>query len=241
MWQWREQEPETEAELLARAESLAGHSLGELADYFGVPVPPDLRRAKGWVGQLLERALVARSASRAQPDFQQLGIELKSIPVDDRGLPCESTFVCTAPLPSVGDLEWEQSPVRHKLARVLWIPVQGQRALPIALRRIGAPLLWSPDAEEEALLRFDWDELSGLIGRGQTEEITGHLGRCLQVRPKAADSRARRRAWDSDGAVVAVLPRGFYLRASFTASILQKHFVLPGGPGLNCSGARIPQ
>jgi DNA mismatch repair protein MutH len=219
-----ESEPESEAELLARAEDLAGMSLAELAARFDLRTPPDLRRAKGFAGQLLERALGATAASRAQPDFGRLGIELKSLPVDQRGRPCESTFVCTIALTAVGDLEWEQSLVRRKLARVLWIPVQGDRSLAVSSRRIGTPLLWSPDADEEALLRFDWDELSGLIGRGDVERITGHLGRCLQIRPKARDSRARRTATDASGAAFAALPRGFYLRASFTARVLEKHF-----------------
>ena len=219
-----ETEPASEAELLARAEALSGVSLGELGARLGVAVPADLRRAKGFAGQLLERALGAQAASRAEPDFGRLGIELKSLPIDLRGRPCESTFVCTIALTAIGDLEWEQSLVHRKLARVLWMPIQGDRSLPVAARLIGTPLLWSPDADEEAALRFDWDELSGLIGRGDVERVTGHLGRYLQIRPKAKDSHARRSATDQTGARFAALPRGFYLRATFTAKLLEKRF-----------------
>ena len=42
--------PASESELLSRAQSLAGATFGELADCAGIPVPPDLRRDKGWVG-----------------------------------------------------------------------------------------------------------------------------------------------------------------------------------------------
>jgi DNA mismatch repair protein MutH len=75
-------------------------------------------------------------------------------------------------------------------------------------------------------LRFDWEELAGIIGRGDVESITGHLGKYLQIRPKAAHSRARRRGIDVDGVTFSVLPRGFYLRSSFTAEILRQHYVV---------------
>jgi DNA mismatch repair protein MutH len=218
--------PKTEQELLVRARALAGLRLGELAARYDTPVPPDLRRAKGWVGGLIEKALGASAGSRAQPDFEKFGIELKTLPVDARGRPLESTFVCTIPLTEIGEVEWAASRVRRKLSRVLWIPVEGERKLDVAVRRIGAPLLWQLTPEAERALRFDWEELAGIIGRGDVESITGHIGKYLQIRPKAADSRARRRGFDVDGAPFAVLPRGFYLRTAFTAEILREYYAL---------------
>jgi len=215
-------------DLMQRARALAGLTLGQLAERSSVAVPADLRRAKGWVGALFEACLGASARSRAVPDFEHLGIELKSLPVSLDGRPLETTFICTIPLLDMGALEWEQSGVFKKLRRVLWMPVEGTRSAAVAGRRIGTPLLWSPSPEEEADLRFDWEELAGLIGRGRVEDITGHLGRYLQVRPKAADSHARRRAFGADGASFAALPRGFYLRTSFTARMLRQHFALAG-------------
>lgn len=216
--------PSTEAELLERAQRLAGYTLSDVASALGASVPADLRRAKGWVGQLLEQALCATARSRAVPDFEALGVEMKTIPVHADGSPCESTFVCTIDLARIDRVTWETSLVRKKLSRVLWVPVEGTRDVVVARRRVGAALLWSPSAEEEEALRFDWEELSGLIGRGDVENVSGHLGRVLQVRPKARDSQARRRGVDADGASFAALPRGFYLRATFTAGILRRHF-----------------
>jgi DNA mismatch repair protein MutH len=219
-------EPSSEQELLERARALAGLPLGELAGRFGVEAPPDLRRAKGFAGRLLEQALGASAGSRGEPDFCKIGVELKTLPIDARGRPCESTFVCTIALTELAETEWEGSLVERKLARVLWIPIEGERALAPAARRIGEPLLWSPSAEERADLRFDWEELAGIIGKGDVESLTGHLGRWLQVRPKAADSRARRRGTDADGAFFATLPRGFYLRARFTARLVATNYRL---------------
>ncbi|NVP00808.1 DNA mismatch repair endonuclease MutH, partial [Photobacterium damselae subsp. damselae] len=158
--------PLSENELLQRAQELAGLTLGELAYQAGIVVPPDLRRDKGWVGQLLEWHLGASAGSKPVPDFAELGIELKTIPIGYNGKPLETTFVCVAPLIGVQGLSWQQSHIRHKLARVLWIPVEGERDLPLADRHVGSPLIWSPSAQEEAQLQQDWEELMDMIVLG---------------------------------------------------------------------------
>ncbi len=218
--------PTSEQELLQRARQLAGLSLGQIAGQLGWAVPADLRRHKGWVGQLLEAALGATAASAAAPDFEAIGVELKTLPVDARGLPRESTYVCTVPLEAIGE-QWEGSWLHRKLARVLWLPVEADRETPLPARRVGSALLWSPDTEEESLLRRDWEELMEEVLLGGLEQISARHGEVLQIRPKAADSRALRHAMGSDGERVLTNPRGFYLRATFTAAILRRHFALP--------------
>jgi len=214
--------PRDAAQLAQRAEHLAGLTLGEVAATHGVLVPLDLRRAKGWVGQLLERALGASAGSRAEPDFPALGIELKSLPVDGAGQPLESTFVCSIELSQIADSEWESSRLLKKLSHVLWIPVEGQKRLPVAERRIGSPIFWRPNVEELAQLKLDWENLCLLIAQGRTGEISAHLGQVLQVRPKAAKGSSRRRTTDEDGALYDEQPKGFYLRTAFTRAIVSR-------------------
>lgn len=218
--------PENEAVLLERARQLAGYTLGELAHSAGLPIPRDLRRDKGWVGMLLERYLGASAGSKPEQDFAEIGVELKTIPVDAQGRPLETTFVCVAPLTGNSGLVWETSHVRHKLARVLWVPVEGDRAIPLAERRVGAPLLWSPDRKEESLLRRDWEELMDMIVLGQVERITARHGEVLQIRPKAANSKALTEGIGESGQPIMTLPRGFYLKKTFTGPLLARHFLL---------------
>ena len=148
---------------MAQAKALAGLTLREIAREHGWPIPDTSRSGKGWPGQLIEDALGASAASLPEPDFQLIGVELKTIPVDTRGRPRESTYVCSVPLDDASTSTWEESNVRRKLARVLWIPLLCGDALPIGERRVGSPLLWSPDPEEEAALRVDWEEFMELI------------------------------------------------------------------------------
>jgi DNA mismatch repair protein MutH len=213
--------PGDEAELLARARTLAGWTIGDLAARLGVSLPSHGVRAKGLAGGLLERALGATAGSRSAPDFPELGVELKTIPLDGAGRPRESTFVCGARLRDLADTPWEASPVHAKLARVLFVPIEAGAALALGARRVGAARLWSPTPAQRAALRADWEELAGVIGRGDVEQLSGHLGHLLQIRPKAAHGRVRGSARDERGAPLRTLPRGFYLRASFTATIFK--------------------
>ncbi|OZS42061.1 DNA mismatch repair endonuclease MutH [Photobacterium sanguinicancri] len=218
--------PQTEQELLSRAQALAGLTLGELAAQAGIIPPPDLRRDKGWVGQLLEWHLGASAGSKPVPDFIELGIELKTIPIGYHGRPLETTFVCVAPLIGLHGLNWENSHIRHKLAKVLWVPVEGERDIPLADRHVGSPLLWQPSEEEENQLRQDWEELMDMIVLGQVELITAKHGEVLQLRPKAANNKALTEAYGANGQPIKTLPRGFYIKTHFTAAILAKHFII---------------
>lgn len=221
--------PPSEAALLSRAAALAGYSLGELASALGWPVPPNLKRAKGWVGQLIERALGAPGGSAAAPDFDALGVELKTVPIDPRGRPQESTFICSATLETLAEDSWPTSPVYKKLARVLWVPVQGSRAIPLERRRVGAALLWSPSPAEEAILKADWDELAELVALGYVRSISARRGAALQLRPKGKDSAARTWAPDPEGGLSPAPVRAFYLRRHVVESILASRFLMTGG------------
>ncbi|CDK67090.1 DNA mismatch repair endonuclease MutH [Klebsiella pneumoniae IS10] len=48
----------------------------------------------------------------------------------------------------------------------------------------------------------------------------------LQLRPKAANSKALTEAIGARGETILTLPRGFYLKKNFTAALLARHFLL---------------
>ena len=218
--------PSTEAELAERARDVAGLSLADLADRHGEKPPVGLRVAKGWAGQLLETALGASASTLPEPDFQLIGVELKTIPVSAHGTPRETTYVCTVPLGLEREITWERSVVWHKLRRVLWVPIQAEPSIPVAERRVGNALLWSPSPSQAAALRADWEELMDMVVLGEIERIIASHGTHLQIRPKATDSRASRWSTGAEGDAILTLPRGFYLRQSFTAEILRSHYAL---------------
>lgn len=213
--------PTSEAELLQRAHELAGLSIAELAASFSYQTPESLLRDKGWIGQLLESALGATAASLAEPDFQQLGIELKTIPINKQGKPKESTYVCVVPLMDMYQQTWRTSNVWRKLARVLWIPIEAEPTIAIADRKIGSPIIWSPSTIIETQLQQDWEEFAERISLGQIETIDARQGVYLQIRPKAANSHVLCEAIGIEGERILTLPRGFYLRTCFTHQVLR--------------------
>lgn len=217
--------PDSEHQLMGRAAAMAGATLGEIAGSLGLIPPTDLLHNKGWIGQLFEQLLGADAHSLPEPDFRHLGIELKSLPIDRQGRPRETTYVCNVPMLGEACGSWEESWVRNKLQRVLWVPFEGERDIPIALRRIGAPLLWSPSTEEEELLRRDWEELTEIITMGEIESISARMGVALQIRPKAAHSRILSPAIGPEGELIHTNPRGWYLRTSFTNQLLRHHYI----------------
>lgn len=216
--------PHDEAELLERARGLGGLRVDELARRLRQWVPSDPRRSKGLAGQLAERALGASAGSQDEPDFLELGVELKTLPVLPSGQPKESTYVCTLPLQTLADVDFEASAVWRKLRRVLWLPIEADPARPLAERRYGSAFLWSPSASELESLRADYERVAELVARGEVSELRGHLGEVLQVRPKAAHGRQRTLAPDGDEGWVWTGPRGFYLRPTFTARLLAAAF-----------------
>lgn len=216
------QRPESDEELLSRALSLAGFSLGELASIANWQVPKTLTHAKGWAGQLIELFLGASAGSKQEQDFPHLGIELKTVPIDPRGLPLETTYVCIAPLLNLNGVAWEQSNVRNKLQRVLWIPIDGRREISPSARIVGTPMLWSPNTQEDALLQQDWEELTDMIVLGNVEAISAKIGMAMQIRPKAANGSVLTDAIGPHGALIKTRPRGYYLKKEFTSAVFKR-------------------
>ena len=214
--------PADRRQLLSNARRLAGMTLQQLAVQTGREAPTVMTHAKGWTGRLLELALGADAGSLAGPDFTRLGIELKTIPVGKHGKPRESTYVCVAQLEPEALQHWESSLVKRKLSEVLWIPVEADKTIAIGLRRIGNPILWRPDAAQEKQLRQDWQELCDRIALGEIDKLSAAQGKYLQIRPKAANAAALTRDKNQTGAASATLPRGFYLRPSFTGAIIAR-------------------
>jgi DNA mismatch repair protein MutH len=214
--------------LLAHARALVGVDLAELADQLGLPVPAGAVRTKGWAGQILERELGVESGGQRGPDFAALGVELKTVPVDATLSPRESTAVCQIDPIGIAAESWDTSYVRQKLLRVLFIALEvssraGGGSRSVGDHRVAAVRLWSPSPDDEQALRADFELfVRGYFRRGRSDDITGHLGAVLQVRPKGRNAADRRAGYDADGRATQVGKCGFYLRPSFVGRILRK-------------------
>lgn len=210
-----------EEELLARCQLIEGLSFSQLATSLSLSIPEKQQQRKGWLGLAIELALGTTAGTKPIPDFSELGVELKTLPLNERGKPAESTFVTSIPLLTIHQQDWLNSQCYAKLKRVLWLPIEGSKQIPYEHRRIGRGFLWSPNDQEEAILANDWYELTTMIATGRLDEINATLGQYLQIRPKAANARSVCYGFDSEGTKILTLPRGFYLRPSFTEQLVE--------------------
>lgn len=215
--------PKTETELIERCQKIEGLNIAQLAMVLGLSIPENPNQRKGWFGQALELALGCDACNKAAPDFQQLGIELKTLPIAKSGKPAESTFVTSIPLLTIHQEQWKSSQCYSKLKRVLWVPIEGDTNILYIHRRIGRGFLWSPNKEEERILSEDWCYLTLQISTGQLDTLDGRAGEYLQVRPKAANKQSLCYGFDHQGNKIKTLPRGFYLRSKFTEKIFMDY------------------
>ena len=217
--------PRDLGELETRARALSGRTLEDLAAEHALAFAGRTGvRTKGKTGQLVEQILGASGGSAAVHDFPELGVELKTIPVDGQLHPRESTYVCTLALADADRAEWETSWVRAKLAHVLWVPIVTIEGEPA---RVGEPRFWMPNGEQLAVLAADFEEIMGAIALGGIERLTARTGRWLQVRPKGASGRDRTWSVGAEESWVQTMPRGFYLRTMLTRALLRDVRAVP--------------
>ena len=216
--------PLSENELITRAKTIAGASLGEIALATGLLLPKNLLRDKGYIGRLIEIYLGATAGTRPEPDFTEIGIELKTLPVKPNGRPAESTHICSISLNKLAGSLWQRSLVFRKLNRVLWVPFEADKDVLLCDRKIGMPFLWTPSDSDLIVLKRDWEEHMELMSTGNFSLLSSLQGEYLQVRPKGANAKVLTPSISFDGSPSRNLPRGFYLRPSFTKKILESIF-----------------
>src|SRR3990167_6150507 len=209
----------TEEQLLQYCFMLEGMTLLQLAVLTGQTIPKLAIQRKGWAGCLIERFLGATAGTQALPDFLELGIELKTIPIGKLGIPLESTYISKISLQTVYKEHWETSSCYQKIKKILWVPIEGECTLSYQARRIGRAFLWSPNASQLMILQQDWYDITSMIIIGDIELLHAGIGQYLHVRPKAANSKSLCYASNAYGEKIHTLPRGFYLRRAFTKQL----------------------
>ena len=216
------EKPQSFAELKQRLEELNGKTLLELADKALVPLPKSTTQGKGFTGELIEILLGASGDNLPIPDFPNLKLELKTLPVDENFKPLESTFICHAPLMNTRRMRFEDSTLFCKLSSILFVFVLAPRDLSFAQRKIVGFHFFKPDEQELAIIKEDWEELMEMVSLGQAQQITARIGTIIQMRPKAADGKQLTECIGPDGSILKTRPRGFYMRRSFTTKLLEE-------------------
>ncbi|HIV14690.1 MAG TPA: hypothetical protein IAB18_02090 [Candidatus Avisuccinivibrio pullicola] len=216
--------PRSLSELKERLEAIMGKSLLELTREYGLKWPARFKMAKGFTGELIEYILGGTARNLPLPDFTHLSIELKTLPIDGRYLPLESTYICHLNLMEDVGQRFEDSALYRKTALMLFVAVEGSDRIEPEIRRVMGYYLYKPDREALARIRTDYEEVMEMVSLGHAHEINARMGEVVQVRPKGASGRDLVPYINEDGEKAYTRPRGFYFRASFTRDICKKMF-----------------
>lgn len=220
--------PQNRKELEDRLKLLLGRSVGELSLLAGVPLPHSNLAGKGFAGQLIELYLGASAHNLTLPDFTDLNIEMKTLPLGLNLSPVESTFLCATELNPKNFVAFEDSPLYHKLSCILFVLLLAPKGFPIVERRLLGYFFFTPNAEQLATIKEDYQGFAELVCSGQSDLINGNMGSIVQMRPKGLSGTSLTLNRRDDGSNLMTRPRGFYLRPSFTNLLCQQFFQQQG-------------
>lgn len=181
-----------------------------------------LKNRKGDIGQIVEQLFGVKPSSYAGPDLPELGIEIKTLPVNLCGAVIENTYVNKISLP-FRETDFEHSCLWQKIKKIIFVPVIGDKQDKLENRRLGQPFIWEASGGEFRQLKQDWLDLTQYLRLGMWTLINSKLGEILHIRPKAAHGRDLS-TFDALGQEHCILPMGFYLRKSFTQLLIEKNY-----------------
>lgn len=181
-----------------------GRTVGEVAAELGVAPG-----GKQYAARVVRAALGQRHPEKGVREFAELGIEVKIVRTNAAGMPYESMSFPAFRYRELIEEEWEDSDLLARLKRLLILPMvgpKGQAATDGCVLR--EAFFWSPDAEQLAGIRAEWEMYRDLIRDGHAANLpTGKHTHYIHVRPKAANSQ------DTDDAPVVgpVVKKSFWL------------------------------
>jgi DNA mismatch repair protein MutH len=185
----------SEREIMTRAFELPGYRLGELADWLRSPARLG-GKARGDVGEHVERLFGLVPNSAPEPDFPTAAIELKTVPLRERGrgwVPKERTTIALIDyIALAGEASWAQASVRKKLSKILFVFFKWLGNVSLSTLEIDSVYLWSPDAKQLTYLEHDWETIHEKVRRGQAHLLSDRDSVVLAATTKARDSHVRR-------------------------------------------------
>jgi DNA mismatch repair endonuclease MutH len=205
-----------EQAILQHYQRFVGRSVGDVAHELGVRPG-----GKQYAARVARAAVGQRHPEKGIREFAELGIEVKIVRTDAAGMLYESMSFPAFRYRELIEEEWEDSDLLARLKRLLILPMvgpKGQAATDGCVLR--EPFFWSPDPEQLAGIRAEWEMYRDLIRDGRAANLpTSKQTRYIHVRPKAANRL------DTDDAPVVgpVVRKCLWLNRSFIAELLRTH------------------
>jgi len=222
---------EFEEKILQQLHLYEGKSIAELSHMFDVAIP----KGKNQVATIVKKAIGFKSVHSKIKEFEQLGIEVKTIKVRREDfMPFEAVSFPTMKLKTFEKETYESGVFREYIEKILFIPVYSEGES-LSEKFLGKSFFWTPSMEEEQQIEKEWTryqqellagaakvqkvpnnskkgykEVSGFSKESQTESI--------HMRPHGRDSQDR----DEDSFGNTIVKQCFWLNKKFLQKLLLK-------------------
>jgi DNA mismatch repair protein MutH len=204
--------------LLGRFEPFIGRRISEVAAEFGVAPSSSKSYTADVVRTVVKRLMGVRDPRSDIREFKEFGIEIKVVPVKASGVVKESMSFAGFRHRDLILQDWDTSEFRLQTDRLLIVPIrEPARGVRSAEWTLGRPFFWSPDSEQEGIMRSEWSRYRRLIATGHADDLpTAAETRMVHVRPKARDST------DTDDAPIVgpVVKKCFWLNSHFVQELI---------------------
>jgi DNA mismatch repair protein MutH len=156
-------------ELRNRAESLKGKFISELKPNIDV-------KDKGAIGKIIEEfGFGLKNNSDAQPDFLEVGVELKVVPLktSGKGLSVkERTKICSINYNFIIDSNWETSNAKHKLDHILFVFYEYNKIVHLNSQIKDFYFFELKNQLAEPIIQLDWKRTKQFVIEGKAHELS---------------------------------------------------------------------
>jgi DNA mismatch repair protein MutH len=202
--------------LLEKAESLKGVTISNLLK------EKDFDKGKGAIGNIIEReGFGIANNNDARPDFEELGIELKVLPLKKNAKGDysvkERTKVCSINYKELINENWEKSHARYKLDKILFIFYHYDKEDNYNSEILDY-LLFHLESSDEPLIKSDWERTKGLVEEGKAHLLSESQNLVLAASRSGAGKLEEKYWPDQPNQIFSkkARQRAFSLKPSFT-------------------------
>ncbi|MEN9993741.1 MAG: hypothetical protein RL762_398 [Bacteroidota bacterium] len=163
-------------ELRNRAESLKDKFISELKPTLDV-------KDKGAIGKIIEEyGFGVKNNSESRPDFHEIGVELKVVPLkqSQKGLSVkERTKVCLINYNQIVESSWETSHAKHKLDHILFVFYHYNKENHLESQIKDYYFFELKNQLEEPIIQTDWHRTKQIVEDGRAHELSESQNKIL--------------------------------------------------------------
>lgn len=229
--------PGNMASILEYGGMLKGATLREMCD-FDPETELDLNN-KGHYGNVLQEYYFGiKPNSSPEPDFVEVGIELKVTPVKrlkNKELRAKERLVFDMiDFNSVVNETWETSSILKKCSQIFLVTYLYEDGKSQLDFQIQDAKIWEfPPDQDLSTIRHDWEKIVEKIRAGKAHELSGSDTDYLEACTKSSNSLVRRKQPFS---MFEAKPRAFALKASYMNSVYERSGLIQRIPRGNNEG-----